>query len=356
MAGGLYFSPEDFDHVITLTDLVSVLESIVNEIRASDKNTQPLINAIDNLIILNQQMINNMDLSNKEYKSYGGKGVQDLFEVYHQVIETSMLIRQLLAARNIELEQYNSVSYAFYYKGMRYAADTVNINWLRVGSDGTLKLNLNKAAEDLKQEITDATKQKIQEMFQKHYLVYLAAIKGMYRGKGLNEGHIAEAYEAHLAEHHPNAYQYLNTLNSGSIVSESLLASFASQTEAETKDTYWASHEDPDSAWIHVRGSLGTQRGTVAGDVGSRQVKSAKNSGGQVRLATLNTLKDGILAYSEILNPNIPSNQVAYKIARYISEPVSKTDKNIQAFIANHELSASIDELKKDKQFIMVHL
>lgn len=37
--GDLYFSPEDFDSVITLEDLTNILADIVSEIRAGDKTT-----------------------------------------------------------------------------------------------------------------------------------------------------------------------------------------------------------------------------------------------------------------------------------------------------------------------------
>ena len=37
--GDLYFSPEDFDSVITLEDLTNILADIVGEIRAGDKTT-----------------------------------------------------------------------------------------------------------------------------------------------------------------------------------------------------------------------------------------------------------------------------------------------------------------------------
>ena len=301
--GNLYFSPEDFDSVITLEDLTNVLADIVGEIRAGDKTTQPLLEEIEKLIALQDNLYNY-----KEDKDYGGEGVQMLFAVYEQSIKTSMQIRKLLAQRGIKLQEYNDISYSFYYKGTRYTSDTIDLNWVRVGSDGTLKLNIDKAVKDLKQQINSISQKQLQAIFQKHFEVYLAAIFGMYKGSSrLNQGRVAEAFEAHLTEHHPNAFQYLNTLNTNSVISKSLLVQFAT----EAGDSYWARHEDPNSAWMHIRGAMGTQRGTVAGDVGNRQVKSAKDSGDQVRLSTLTNLKTGIKRYADILNPEISCRDVA---------------------------------------------
>ena len=343
--GNLYFSPEDFDSVITLEDLTNVLADIVGEIRAGDKTTQPLLEEIEKLIALQDNLYNY-----KEDKDYGGAGVQMLFAVYEQSIKTSMQIRKLLAQRGIKLQEYNDISYSFYYKGTRYTSDTIDLNWVRVGSDGALKLNIDKAVKDLKQQINSISQKQLQAIFQKHFEVYLAAIFGMYKGSSrLNQGRVAEAFEAHLTEHHPNAFQYLNTLNTNSVISKSLLVQFAT----EAGDSYWAHHEDPNSAWIHIRGAMGTQRGTVAGDVGNRQVKSAKDSGDQVRLSTLTNLKTGIKRYADILNPEISCRDVALKLAQYLTEPVKRNEKNLQAYIANKELSTDISKLQSVR---LVHI
>ena len=343
--GNLYFSPEDFDSVITLEDLTNVLADIVGEIRAGDKTTQPLLEEIEKLIALQDNLYNY-----KEDKDYGGAGVQMLFAVYEQSIKTSMQIRKLLAQRGIKLQEYNDISYSFYYKGTRYTSDTIDLNWVRVGSDGALKLNIDKAVKDLKQQINSISQKQLQAIFQKHFEVYLAAIFGMYKGSSrLNQGRVAEAFEAHLTEHHPNAFQYLNTLNTNSVISKSLLVQFAT----EAGDSYWARHEDPNSAWMHIRGAMGTQRGTVAGDVGNRQVKSAKDSGNQVKLSTLTNLKTGIKRYADILNPEISCRDVALKLARYLTEPVKRNEKNLQAYIANKELSTDISKLQSVR---LVHI
>ena len=344
--GNLYFSPEDFDSVITLEDLTNILADIVGEIRAGDKTTQPLLEEIEKLITLQNNLYNYKE----EDKDYGEKGVEMLFAVYEQTIKTSMQIRKLLAQRGIKLQEYNDISYSFYYKGMRYASDTIDLNWVRVGSDGTLKLNIDKAVKDLKQQINSISQKQLQTIFQKHFEVYLAAIFGMYKGSNrLNQGRVAEAFEAHLTEHHPNAFQYLNTLNTNSVISKSLLVQFAT----EAGDSYWAHHEDPNSAWAHIRGAMGNQRGTVAGDVGNRQVKSAKDSGNQVKLSTLTNLKTGIKRYADILNPDIPCRDVALKLARYLTEPVKRNEKNLQAYIANKELSTDISKLQSIR---LVHI
>ena len=76
--GDLYFSPEDFDSVITLEDLTNILADIVSEIRAGDKTTQPLLEEIEKLITLQNNLYNYKE----EDKDYGKQGVKMLFAVY----------------------------------------------------------------------------------------------------------------------------------------------------------------------------------------------------------------------------------------------------------------------------------
>ena len=56
----------------------------------------------------------------------------------------------------------------------------------------------------------------------------------------------------------------MNSLNIDSVASKAIIA----KEVTEFKIDWWATHESPDDAWVHIRSSMGTQRGTVAGDVG----------------------------------------------------------------------------------------
>lgn len=98
-------------------------------------------------------------------------------------------------------------------------------------------------------------------MYEKHAGYPLGA---KVKGAKLNRGHVAEAYESHLASHHSNSYKLLNSLNIDSVIDKAIIA----KEITELKVDWWASHESPDGAWSHIRSSMGTQRGTVAGDVG----------------------------------------------------------------------------------------
>ena len=59
------------------------------------------------------------------------------------------------------------------------------------------------------------------------------------------------------------------------------------------------------------------------------QVKGSTSNARRIRIARLNTLIQGVEAYSMILNPNIPAHEVALLIADYMSEPVRKVSDRI---------------------------
>jgi len=72
----------------------------------------------------------------------------------------------------------------------------------------------------------------------------------------------------------------------------------ARMTEMErlNADSKW--HEPADTVWMHMHESLGYQRGTAAGDVGSTQVKQArvteKSANTTLRLSSIKNLRTGI--------------------------------------------------------------
>lgn len=345
----IVFRPEDFDSVLTIDDLTAYVQEIILSFRQNEGNsTQEILNDINNIAI-----IANKGLSK-------GSSVQELLDAYEVIKSFSMKLRDKLS-KKFALETYDSIAYAFYLDGKRYSADTIEAKWLIKKSDGELRLDLEKAVQDLDENFKGKGKQKIQEIFNRHYNIYLQAISGMYekhsgypigaqvKGAKLNKGHVAEAYENHIAEHHSYAYNFLNNFNNTTItVMDKMILSL----DKETQDNYWAAHESPNEAWRHIRSALGTQRGTVAGDVGRFQVKQASTSDNiystQVRLASLSTLKNGIKLYNDIFNPDIDISILARKIARYLSEPVKRDEKNLLAYAANKELSKTLEELQKE--------
>lgn len=338
MAGNqITFVPEDFDSVLTLEDLISHITTIITEIRNNDNIGKETRNSIEELQNIAQNGLLTKDSS-----------IQELFLTYENIKKVSMHLRNMLS-RFIQLDTYDSIEYAFYYNGKRYSVEEISSNWLIKGSNGELRLNLDNAVNDLKEKYSEKSAAKLQDIFAQHYASYFAAISGTYNGiighSRLNKGHIAEAYEAHLSEHHTAAYQLLN-IPIISTIDKILSASDL----AKNPGAYWSTHENINEAWIHVRGALGTQRGTVAGDVGRFQVKSGSNNSeysSQVRLASLTTLNTGIKNYCDIINPDIPISEIARKIAMYLSEPVKTTDQNLQSFIANKEIAPIINNMTK---------
>ena len=289
----LSFTPEDFDSVLTIEDLTAHIEKIVIEIRTNSI----LPNLMKDIDKMNEIAKEGLDTKSS---------IQVLLKAYKYIQSASMKMRQELS-KYITLETYDSIAYAFYYDGQRFSAENLNADWLFVTNKGELRLSLDKAAKDLQEGIEGTAKEKISDIFNRHYKSYLNAITGMYNGQigrgRLNKGHIAEAYEIHISEHHSQAYQLLNAIDSPQSVMDKMIYAF----ELETKgDEYWSSHESPNAAWKHIRSSMGTQRGTVAGDVGRFQVKQGSSSSkniysSQVRIASLSTLKNGILMQKKVL-------------------------------------------------------
>lgn len=338
MSNNLVFTPENFDSVISIEDLVNILDSIIKRIRSQDGQFNQIISDIEELQNLAE---NGMDVD---------ASVSTLFSIYKKIQSISLKLRKELNSY-VNLDIYDSVEYAFYYNNERFFTDKLSLDWMFVNSKGELRLSLDKATADLKTELEKTGKQKINQIFNRHYEQYVKAISGMYKGtigRGrLNRGHIAEAYEIHISQHHTRAYSLLNNV----IENTSILDQMTNILELEIHGSeYWSNHEDANEAWRHIRNALGTQRGTVAGDVGKFQVKqgrfSEKNQySSEVRLSSLTNLKHGVSIYNRLLNPTVPSHVVAREIAMYLSEPVKKTEQNIQAYIANKEIGPEINKL-----------
>lgn len=325
MSDSINFMPSDLESVVTVGELTDILTQMIIEIRALNPSSENLRNKISAL----SQSVKNGPL-NKDSST-----VSELYDSYEMVQSISMELRALLS-KFINLEVYDSIGYSFYYNGRRYVTDTIKPEWLMKGSKGELRLNLEAATQDLKQDYGSAIVEAAQDVFQEHYISYLNAISGTYQGYigrgALNKGHIAEAYEEHIQEHHRSSTQLFDDIYKGHwTVMDKALMAFEND---DINGNYWSQHEDIQTAWMHVRHALGTQRGTVAGDVGRLQVKSGSDANEwapQVRLASLKTLQDGINYYSAILSDENPDS-VARRIAIYMSEPV----RNVSAKLLNN--------------------
>ena len=270
-----------------------------------------------------------------------------------------MILRKNLSTF-VNLEVYDSIGYVFYYNGKRYVADEIKTSWLTRNSKGELILELDKATEDLSNQYSEAFSESVRNLFNQHYSAYLNAISAMYGqplGTGkINKGHVAEGYEAHLLEHHKLSYQKLNNVRIDSPLAKMAIST---KEEVELKISDWGSHESNSEAWAHIRAALGRQRGTVAGDVGRFQVKQGSDSsayGHRVRLSSLPNLKRGVRDYCDILNPDIPSKNVAARIATYLSETISKPTKEIQAHILNLELGENISGFNNKRSRSIIHI
>lgn len=298
------FMPEDLSSVLSLEELASVLKEIILEIRHNDT-------AYNNIKQKIQQLENRFNnLSNQS-------SVQELFSAYQNIQIISLELRKALS-NFITLDTYDNIAYAFYFQGTRYSTEHFSLDAVQKKDDGSLWLNLDSAIKEIKENIKGLNRDKVNELFTKHYQSYLSMIQGTYRGKWgtrVNEGTVSEAFESHISSHHAMAYQLLNS-------SEIFNSTIDKMIEAQlNQEGPW--HEGATEGWRHIRGALGTQKGVVAGDVGRFQVKSTKFTGSysKIRLTRLSTLKNGIQTYSEIISGE-PVEGVALKLARYLSEPV----------------------------------
>lgn len=334
------------ENYFDINELISEIDNMIQEIRKSPSSYQSLIKEINNLESTYGKIIKFSD-------------VNIMFGAYKKIQEVSIKLRKLLPKYILEANQYDNISYAFYYtdsdgKTIRYSTDQLKIEWLRVGStSGELQINLTKAINDIagSELNTIAT-----TIFKNRYESYYKLITNTYnprkpyKGKTykrapLNKGHISEAFEEHLSQHHPSFY---NLLNSGEFFNNSITDASVLEKMAEVQidgTTNWdiGGHESVTQAWMHVRHSMGTQRGTVAGDVGKYQVKYGSSENPKLRLARFSTIKQGIDTYSMILNPNKNSKEVATLIAYYMTERISKTSERLLDAITDKEIKKLLE-------------
>lgn len=342
----LTFVPEDFNSISTINDLTNDIIKIIKPIRENQNEYKEIIKQIKDMeLFLN--INKNSDIS-------------VLLQIYKKLQNFSIKMRKLLSRFITNIELYNNITYAFYYNNERYITEEIKVEWLNKRSEsGELLLNLEKATKEIKNTLLDDIDINIQGLLKDHYLKYFNAISGMYngvigRGGKINQGHIAEAFESHLALHHSKYYRFINQVGNKNFTIDKII--LFQRLEEEFAINYWADKEPPDAAWAHIRGALGRQRGTVAGDVGPMQVKRGANRGygKMARLVTLKNLQTGISYYSDIINPQIPIETVARNIAIYLSEQINSNEQKIQAYIANKQQLGK--NIKIDKNNYIIHI
>ena len=339
------FIPENFNGISTINDLTNDIIKIIKPIRENQNEYREIIEQIKGMeSFLNINV--NSDIS-------------VLLQAYKKLQNFSMKMRKLLSRFITNIELYSNITYALYYNNERYITEEIKIDWLNKRSDGTLLLDLQKATKEIKNTLLDDVDIFIQELLKNHYLKYFNAISGMYKGTiglggKINQGHVTEAFESHLALHHSNSYRFINQVGNKNFTIDKII--LFQGLKKEFTINYWADKESPDAAWAHIRGALGNQRGTVAGDVGFMQVKRGANRGygKTARLITLKNLQTGISYYSDIINPQIPIERVAKNIATYLSERINSNEQKIQAYIANKQQLGKNITINKDNYIIHI--
>ena len=198
-------------------------------------------------------------------------------------------------------------------------------------------LRLSPAIKEIEDDIKNDFQIEILNLFNQHYNLFLNTVEKAYlkehngrsilRGddKTFNKGHIAEAHERHLQEHHSYLYQIVKNKD---ISPNEMIENHINEMQKQNSSPLF--HETASTIWKeHLLASFGYQRGTVAGDVNSTQVKQGK-SGSSLRLTKVGNLRTAIKTYSDLFNMDIPSQVVATKIALYMSDIA---DKDIRTFV-----------------------
>lgn len=340
MSSDIQFVPEDFENIYTVEEIQKEFIPIIQSIRNGETQYKNILDTLTELMNLVDQRTGKLSKNNS---------LERLFTAYKQLQTVSLQLRNSL--NNFNIEKYDSIDYAIYYDGMRYHLDHLDISMLRKNSKGTLQLNLAKATKELREASHDDIQDAIEQLFRNHYAAFLQVIQKTYnggiigqrqqKGQRLNLGHVAEAFEAHTQEHDKNFYNIFKDRKNLTVLDKMALTQIP---ESTLQDQWWGHHEDINEAWKHIRGALGTQRGTVAGDVLRTQVKSGTSKSPRVRLASLNQLNQGIRTYSTILNPDISVEEAAKEIALWITEPVTVEGAKIAAQQSNKVFDKLLDD------------
>lgn len=331
-------TPEDLAPYINRETLTSYLSELIIDIRNSDSSQYSILKQK----IIELEQFNDIKVSSK---------ISQLKDAYDKIKEVSVEIRKLLSVVFPQIESYDNINYAIYYKGKRYYASKLDTNWIRKSSKtGNLSLQVSQMAKELQEYYDAIGLSKLQEAFERHLMVYQNAIRGTYhgiigRGGALNEGHITEAFEAHIQEHHSAAYQLFNTTSLLSLADKSIAAAVDFDETAKELDlTDWWQHENITEAWIHIRNSFGIQKGTAAGDTRDAQVKAIKKAlegkkqDTKIRLERFGVIRDGVSIYCAILDKSQSSEKVAALIVKYIEEPIRDTSARVISEVANKDV------------------
>lgn len=300
------------------------------------------------------------------------------FEAYKLLQNLSMFFRNNILQE--ESEKYNNITYALYYKGKRFFVDQLDKEWISIQADGSIQISLAKVKKAFDKKIMDNTisnkTNALLQLFTEHYKQFLPQAERLSQNKqtrldkkGINKGHIAEAFERHLAEHHKELYIKSKNSKLQENIEEDkdymVLKNYIEKTS--TRSRSWYKHEEGENKnkqkrtmIKHLYHSLGSQRGTAAGDVFNVQVKQIREdyydkkkhkvvrSSTTIQLSSLSNLITGLKIYSRIFSKENLS-RTAKLIALYLTDAI---DSNLSMEI-NKEIIPQVlkDEIQLDEWF-----
>lgn len=222
----IYFKPSDFTGVLSLDYLTQVIADIIKDIRSNDHGQyNHMINEISEL--------ETIELKVEAYKNSGNtKQAQIMinyyYDLYQRLLKISLELRKLLP-KELGLAQYDNISYALYDRGQRFYFEKLPISTLVYNeSTDKLQIDLEAATKNLRQRLTQANKESYGAILNAHYNNFMNVLKNAKTHElpsGLNRGHVAEAFEEHLAQHHTAAYNFYNNMKNQQEVYYSNLSS-----------------------------------------------------------------------------------------------------------------------------------
>lgn len=111
---------DSLQNAISLQDLTNVLTEIIMNVRNGDKSYDQLKKELKKL---EQYTI---DLDNIEQKKGDpANNLKRAYDMYKDIQHVSLTLRKFLT--QFTSNDYDSITYALYYKGVRYEAENINL-------------------------------------------------------------------------------------------------------------------------------------------------------------------------------------------------------------------------------------
>lgn len=365
--------------IITVKDMANALTNLIEQLRNGTMGIEAdQINVLINeLTSPTGRLLKAYDLAAPSKKDTVEQLEQKknlLIKAYKTITSISLQLQKLIPEWGNKFD-HTSLDYAFYAHSrtdnlhVPYYTNTLSDNWLSVvgtGRKAQLKISLTKATNDLAKQyelsIERIAQQEIQTLLSIHYTAMRQTVSASYERhhagaplgsiKGdINFGHVAEAHEHIVETHHKLLRNYLFAPISPEAALEDEIHIFKTQeiNTLQTSGFNWYDIHSSRETWDMILQSLGWLRGTVAGDIGTIQVKSTSSTSDTLNLTSVLNLRVGWGLYSKLFDKSIPASTLAKAIALYITDII---DDQARAYV-NKDILPAVQQktLEKFEQY-----